>query len=452
MAEIDLRESYRSEDIAHMLHGATVPSEFAQSVNKIYVEGHGVRLRDIDGKEYIDGMSCGFCAGIGYGNKELAEAARSQMEKLHGCMSFANRANQPEIDLARMLSKKMPAGLRRFMFVNSGSDANDTAFKTARYYWREKGLDKYKIISIENSYHGATFGAMSASSFPGFVHKHFGPEVPGFVKVKSPYCYRCAFGKSYPACNIECAEALDEVIGREGEESVAAFLSEPVCSVAGTLVPPKEYWPKVMEILKKRRVLLIIDEVISGFGRMGRFWASEHWDIKPDMMVFAKGLASAYMPIAGLSVSDEIYDGITKSDVPYPHVFTFGGHPVSCAVAVKHLEILERDNLIEKGAQMGLYLLDRLRTIQKESSHIGDVRGMGLDYGIELVADKATKEPFNPEQRVGMRIRALLLEKGIIVGGFGPNNITLGPPLIISKDELDHVVDGLEWAIRSVLG
>jgi adenosylmethionine-8-amino-7-oxononanoate aminotransferase len=169
-------------------------------------------------------------------------------------------------------------------------------------------------------------------------------------------------------------------------------------------------------------------------------------------MVFAKGLASAYMPIAGLSVSDEIYDGITKANVPYPHVFTFGGHPVSCAVAAKHLEILERESLVERGAQMGLHLLGRLKTIQAESAHIGDVRGMGLDYGVELVANKATKEPFDPEQKVGMRIRALLLEKGIIVGGFGPNNITLGPPLIITKDEVDHVLDGLEWAIKKVVG
>ncbi len=450
MAKVSLRETYRREDIAHILHGATVPSEFAKSANRIYVEGYGVRLVDIEGKEYIDGMSSGLVAFLGYGNQELVEAARSQMSKLHSCPSFANRASTPEIDLARKLAEVTPVGIERFMFTNSGSDANDSAIKIVRWYWRERGQNKYKIISQEYAYHGATYGAMSATSFPGFSHKNFEPLVPGFLRIPNFYCYRCSYGKSYPDCDIDCAQGLEEAIEREGEDTVGAFLSEPVETAAGTLVPPPEYWPKVMEICKKHHVLLIIDEYITGFGRMGKFWASEYWDIRPDIMMFAKGLASGYMPMACVGIAEEIYEGMTKTDMPFAHVYTYGGHPVSCAVALKNIEILFRENLIEKAAKMGVYLRDRLSHIQKQSPYVGDVRGSGLYFGIELVANKETREPLDPEKKVSVGIRAQLLEKGIIVGGFGPNNITLGPPLIITREELDYVLDGLERAIKSM--
>lgn len=447
MAHVTLRDSYRREDIAHVLHGGTVPSDFAKSINRIYVGGQGVRLTDIDGKEYIDAMSSGFCACLGYGNLELVEAARSQMAALHSCPSFANRASLPEIDLARTLAETAPGDIARFMFTNSGSDADETAIKIVRWYWREQGKDKYKIISLKDAYHGATYGATSASSFPGFTHKHFGPMLPGFCQVQNPYCYRCPFGKSYPSCELACAQALEDLIEQEGSRTVGAFLAEPVESAAGTLVPPEEYWPRVMEICKKHDVLLIIDEVITGVGRMGRMWASEHWDIRPDIMVFSKGIASGYMPIAGVGITDEIYRGMTRSDTPFAHVYTYGGHPVSCAVAMKNIEILRRDNLIDRGAQMGLYLHDRLSRLQKRSPWVGDVRGRGLDFGIELVADKETRRPFDPVKKVGFVVKARLLEQGIIVGGFGPGNITLGPPLIITRDELDHVLDALEREI-----
>jgi adenosylmethionine-8-amino-7-oxononanoate aminotransferase len=450
MAKVRLRESYRREDMTHMFHGGTVPSEFAKSVNRIYSEGHGVRLTDIDGKEYIDAMSSGLVAFLGYGNQELVEAARLQMGRLHSAPSFANRSNMPEIDLARKLSEITPARIKRFMFTNSGSDANDSAIKIVRWYWREKGKNKYKIISLESAYHGATYGAMSATSFPGFSHKNFEPFVPGFLRVPNFYCYQCPLGKSYPGCDIACAQALEKVIEKEGKDTVGAFFSEPVETSAGTLVPPPEYWPKVMEICKKHNVLLIIDEYITGFGRMGKFFTSEYWDIKPDIIMFAKGLASGYLPMACVGITEEIYEGMTKNDTSFAHVFTYGGHPVSCAVALKNIEIIERENLIEKAEKMGVYAKDRLKNIQKQSPYVGDVRGMGLYFGIELVANKDRKEPFAPEKNVSVGVRARLYEKGIIVGGFGPNNITLGPPLIITKDEIDCVLDGLEWGLKTI--
>ncbi|MBI4588687.1 MAG: aspartate aminotransferase family protein [Candidatus Rokubacteria bacterium] len=449
MAKVSLRESYRRDDIDHVLHGVTIPSNLAKALNRIFVEAYGVRLVDSDGKEYIDGMSSVVCASLGYGNRELAEAARSQMTKLHLVPSFGNRTSPPEIDLARTLADTAPGGIDRFMFTSSGSDSNESAIKIVRWYWRQKGLDKYKIISLQNAYHGATYGAGSASSFPDYTHKDFGPNLPGFTQVPSPYCYRCPFGKSYPNCGIQCAEALDHKIQEEGEDTVGAFLAEPAQSAAGVLVPPPEYWPRVAEICQEHDVLLIIDEVITGVGRMGRMWACEHWDIRPDILVFSKGIASGYMPISGVGVTDEIYQGMTSSDAAFPHVYTYNGHPVSCAVALKNLEILSREKLIDRGAEMGLYAQERLTHFQEQSPYVGDIRGRGLNFGIELVADKETRQLFPPERKIVMSVGAQLLEKGIIIGGSG-NNIRLAPPLIITKDEIDYVLDGLEWAIQGI--
>ena len=453
MEEVNVREMYVQEDMTHMLHGATVPSTFAKAANKIFAQGHGVRLVDIDGKEYIDAMSSGFCACLGYGNKEISETARSQMNKLHCCMSFLNRASLPEIDLASKLSGIAPPGIERFVFTNSGSDANETAIKIVRWYWREKGQDKYKILSVQNSYHGATYGAVSASTFPGLTrHKNFEPFLPGFKTIASPYCYHCPFEKSYPGCDIDCALDLEEAIKREGKDTVGAFLAEPVGSSPGTLVPVKEYWSKVMEICRKYQILLIIDEYITGFGRMGKFFASEYWDIRPDIVMFAKGLAGGYMPIASLGITGEVYKGMTKKDAPFPHVFTYGGHPVSCAVALKTVDILQREGLVEKAKETGFYIKERLNRIQEESPYVGDVRGFGHFFCIELVADKGTKKPFDPQKMVSAAVRDRVLEKGVMVGILGPNNanVMLAPPLIITRDDLDHVLDGLEWGIKNL--
>ena len=452
MLDVKSREKYKQEDIAHVFHGATVPSDFAKSKNRIYAEGHGVKLFDVDGNEFIDSMSSGFCACLGYGNQELAEAAKQQMTKLHCAMSFLGRASLPEIDLARKLAEVTPKGIERFVFANSGSDANETIIKMVRWYWREKGQNKYKILSVQNSYHGATYGAVSASTFPGLTrHKHFEPFLDGFVQIASPYCYRCPFGKSYPGCDIDCAEDLERVIQREGEGTVGAFLSEPAGSSPGNLIPVPEYWPKIMKICEKHNIFMIIDEYITGFGRMGKFFASEHWDIKPDIIMFAKGLASGYMPIACVGIRKEVYEGLTKTDSPFPHVYTYGGHPVSCAVALKTIEILQRDDLIEKAANTGVYIKERLSHLQKQCPYVGDVRGLGMFFCIEMVADQATKKAFDPAKKVSTAVRERVLEKGVMIGVLGANNanIMLAPPLIIKRDELDRVLDALEWGLKN---
>jgi len=440
---------YKREDMAHLLHGFVDQREFAESGSAIIVEANGVRIKDIDGKEYIEARSGSMSVNIGYGRVELAEVAKSQMSKMPFYVSFGGGANVQEIELARKLSELTPSGLQRFMFTNSGSDAVETALKIARFYWRAKGQNKYKIISLDRSYHGATYGAMSVGGAPAYS-KNFEPLVPGFIHIVSPYCYRCPLGRSYPGCDIDCAHSLERTIESEGEDTVAAFMSEPMVGVAGYVLPPPEYWPKIMEICKKHHVLLIIDEVITGFGRTGKFFASEHWGIQPDMMTMSKGLASSYMPMAGTVISEEIYRSIREMGAAFLHVFTFGGHPVGCAVALKNIEIILEEKLVDNAARMGEYLQHRLGKVQEQSPYIGAVRGLGLWCGVELVADKGTKATFAPEKKVAKGVLSRCRERGIILGGFAGDVLGIGPPLIIKKEELDQVIDTFEWAVRGI--
>lgn len=446
MARADLKQAYRNSDYSHLFHGLTVPSDFANSGSRIYVEGKGTKIKDIDGKEYIDFTSGGLVSMVGYGNQELAAVAMVQMSKMHHVPDFAGRASLPDIDLAKKMSEIAPPGLTRFMFVNSGSDANESAFKLVRCYWRELGKNKYKIMFLDRAYHGATFGAQSASGPNVYTTKAIEPLVPGFIRIVSPYCYRCPLNKTYPQCDVACADAIEEAIKKEGADTVGAFIAEPAQSVAGDIIPVKEYWPKVMDILKRHHVLLHIDEVITGFGRTGKLWGCNHWDIRPDIMVFSKGLASGYMPIAGMGVTEEVYKGLTKGDKPFPHGFTYGGHAVACAVALKNIEIILRDKLVENAATIGKYIQTRLEAIKEQSPFVGDVRGWGLHYVMELVKDKTTKEPLN----VAYGISDRLYNKGFVMGRLAPFTVGLAPPLIITKAEIDSVLEELEKEIKNI--
>ena len=443
------KEAYRERETAHTVHGMSVPSQWAEKGSHIYVEGKGSKLTALDGKEYLDATSCGLTNNIGYGSKELAEAAKEQMIKLYHVPNFGERVGIPYIELAAKLAEISP--MQRFVVENSGSEVVDAAFKVARLYWREKGIDKFKIISLERAYHGVTFGALSAMGVPMFKCSSFDPLVPGFSTVPTPYCYLCPLGKSYPDCGIACALALEEEIEKQGEDTVAAFIGEPVQGGGGCIVPPPEYWPKVREICTKHNVLLIIDEVITGFGRTGKFWGHEHWGIKPDLMTMAKGLACGYVPIAALGMTEEVYEGITQSDNPFLHIHTFGGHSVACAVALKNLGIMERENLTERAAKMGAYYQERMNEIKEESPYVGDARGIGMWGRLQLMANKQTKERFDPQKQVGFQlVNRILSEKRILVGSFGDDIVMGGPPLTCTKEEIDSVVDAFDWAVKGI--
>ncbi|UCG82444.1 MAG: aspartate aminotransferase family protein, partial [Dehalococcoidia bacterium] len=258
MAKVSLSSTYREQELAHVVEAVVVPDQWAESASIIYTEGSGIKVRDIYGREYLDASSCGLTNVVGYGNREVADAAWDQMMKLHNSRSFGGVATIPKIRLASKFAEVTP-GLQRFIFENSGSDAVESTFKIARFYWRQKGLDKYKIIYRDRSYHGSTLATMSACN-PGLDNSDFAPFAPGFVSIPTPYCYRCPLDESYPSCEIACAQALEQAIETEGEDTVAAFIGEGVVGSEGFIPPPPEYWPKVRAICAKHNVLMIMDE------------------------------------------------------------------------------------------------------------------------------------------------------------------------------------------------
>ena len=448
MAKVSLSNTYREQELAHVVEAVVVPDQWAESASIIYTEGSGIKVRDIHGQEYLDATSCGLCNVVGYGNREVADAAWDQMMKLNNSRSFGGVANIPKIRLASKFAEVTP-GLQRFIFENSGSDAVESTFKIVRFYWRQKGLDKYKIIHRDRSYHGSTLATMSACN-PGLDNSDFGPFAPGFVSIPTPYCYRCPFDKSYPGCEIACAQAPEQAIEAEGEDTVAAFIGEPAVGSEGFIPPPPEYWPKVREICTKRNVLMIVDEVITGFGKTGKFWAYQHWNVIPDLMTSSKGISSGYIPMSAVGITEEVFKGMTEQNKVFPHLHTFTGHPVACAVSWKVIEIMERDNLVEKAATLGEYIEDRLNALKEKSQYVGDVRGLGVMRGIELVADKRSKQNFDPIGEVGIWVSRRAREKGVLFGSVGDDIMLLCPTPITTMDEIEYIMDTVEWAIMQI--
>lgn len=407
-------------------------------------EANGIIVEDVYGKKYIDGISGAVSVNVGYGRKELAEAARAQMAKLSYAASWSSFTNSAAIEYASKLAEFTPKGLDRFFFANSGSEANETAYKIARFHWINQGRkDKVKIISSEHSYHGLGFAAMSATGME-WSHEMMGPLMPGFIRIPAAYCYRCSFGKNYPDCNLDCAEALSEAIDQEGEDTVAAFIAEPIHGVAGTIIPPSEYWPRIREICDERNILLIIDEVMTGFGRTGRNFACEHWNIVPDLMPMSKGLISSALPFSAVAISDRVFKGM-RGPHTFNHLYTCGSHPVCCAVASKNLEILLRENLVENSAKVGKYMLNCLKKLEKYPC-VGEVRGLGLFAAFEIVKSKETR---TPDSNKAKKLVANARERGLIVRIAG-SAIQLAPPLITTESDINRIMDIIESAVADI--
>jgi adenosylmethionine-8-amino-7-oxononanoate aminotransferase len=334
-------------------------------------------------------------------------------------------------------------------FANSGSEANEVAFKIARFYHFLKGKpEKVKIIARRNAYHGGTLATTAATGIPAFW-RGFGPLDPTFVRVGTNYCYHCEWGKTYPGCGLDCAEAIEETILREGPDTVAAVIAEPVHGAGGVIPPVPEYFPKLREICDRYNVLLIADEVITGFGRTGRWFALRNWDVEPDIVSFAKAVTSAYIPLSGTIVSKEIHEAILQSDDRFMHGMTNSAHPTACAVALKNLQIMEEEGLVENAASMGQRLQDGLRTLLNEDG-VGDVRGIGLIAGVEIVDDKEKHRPFPVELGVGTRVVALAKEKGLISRNFG-DSFLLAPPLVVSAEQVDSMISILRESIQETV-
>jgi adenosylmethionine-8-amino-7-oxononanoate aminotransferase len=435
----------RRLDQEHLIHPVHSAQDQRESI--LFASGEGALLRDGEGREYLDGLASLWNVHAGHGRKELAQAAADQMVRLAYASAYSGFTNEPAVRLAHRLLALAYPNLSGVYFTTGGAESNETAFKMARYVWRRRGrAAKTKIISRYHAYHGLTLGAMSATGIPAF-HKMFAPVVPGFVHVLPSYPYR------YPTAMA--VDALDEAIRREGPESVAGVIAEPVIGAGGVIAPAPDYFPAVREICDRYEVLLIADEIITGFGRTGRWFALDHWGVRPDMVTFAKGVTSAYLPLGGVMVSREIHSDILDAPAAerFMHAATYSGHPACCAVGLANLDILEGEGLVARAAAAGRRLLDGLATL-RELPGVGDVRGLGLMAGIELVADKSTKAP---ALGMGARVLAQARQRGLITriragqeGAFPIGDvICVAPPLIVTDAQVDRIVAILGESLRA---
>ncbi|MFO0997539.1 MAG: aspartate aminotransferase family protein [Alphaproteobacteria bacterium] len=440
-------------DQQHIIH----PLHYAKDNENpmVVMEGHGEMLRDADGKEYIDGLSGLWNVNAGHGRAELGQVAAEQIGKLGFASAYSGATNVPAIKLAEKLCKIAYSNTSAVYFTTAGAESNESAFKMARFFWKVRGKpDKVKVFSRVHAYHGVTMAAMSATGM-GVYHKMFGPLVPNFLQVAAPYPYRWP-GNGDPG--IEAADALEAAIVKEGAGTVAAVIAEPVMGAGGVIVPPETYFPRVREICDRHDVLLITDEVITGFGRTGKWFAAGHWGIEPDLTTFAKGVTSAYLPLGGVLVSKRVHKALQEApaDQKFMHAATYSGHPVCCAVGLRNVEIIEREGLVEKAAIMGRRLLAGLESLRDIAS-VGDVRGLGMMCGVELVENKGTKKP---AIGLGAKVAREALKRGLLTriraGSPDPiigDTICVAPPLVTPAETIDRIVsilrDSITVAMRS---
>lgn len=448
MAVADVVERTQS-DLAHLIHPLYHPSE--HQTPRIWVEGRGAILKDIDGNEVIDGLSCLWNVNIGHGRRELAEAAMQQMTTLAFSSSYTGSSNLRAIELAERLSELLYPSINTFFFTSGGAESTESSFKTARFYWKTQGRpEKVKIISRKLAYHGVTLAAMSATGMAAYWPM-FEPRVPHFLHIESPYPYYFKGGDEHTSQGVAAANLLEEAILREGPDTVAAFIAEPVQGAGGVIIPQEDYFPRIREICDKYDVLLIADEVITGFGRTGRWFGLEHWGIEPDIVQFAKGITSGYVPLGGIGVSDTIRAAIHSAppEKRWMHAFTYSGHPTGCAVALANIKIIEAEGLVQRAAEMGTYLLDRLRTLES-LDNVGEVRGLGMIAAVEVVEDKVARKEFPASAKVGSRLYKEMLQRGLLTRVRG-DVICLAPPLVTTAEQLDRIVEIIGEAIPAAI-
>jgi adenosylmethionine-8-amino-7-oxononanoate aminotransferase len=446
--DIDVDALVRS-DIEHIVHPQYHVRDHGEPI--IMERGEGALLWDVKGDEYIDGLSGLWNVAVGHGRRELADVAAKQLETLAFNNSYVGYSNVPSIKLAERLMELVYPNMEALFFCNSGSEAVDGAIKLARFFWNLEGKpEKMKIIARREAYHGGTYGATAATGLPPF-HERFGPLPGGFVRVETCYPYRCSHCKGADDCDLVCADEVEQAIVREGPDTVAAVIGEPVHGAGGVIVPTSGYWPRLREICDRHDVLLIADEVITGFGRTGRWFALQHWGVQPDMMTIAKAVTSAYVPLAAFIMSSRIHEALLSSppEIKLWHGYTNAGHPVACAVGLRNLQIIEEEGLIEAAASLGGRLLDGLRTLSSHAN-VGDVRGLGLIAAVEVVADKQGRMPFKPAQGVGPKLMREMRSRGLITRVKG-ESILLAPPLVSSPEQIDRMVDIIGESINATL-
>ena len=434
---------------AHFWPHARPVGDMSDETGIRLVDGaEGIWVDDVDGKRWLDVLSGMWLVNIGHGRNEIAQAVYDEMTS---SMSYSpgGTVTPATVRLTGKLASILPDSDSRIYLVSGGSEAVETAVKMAKKYQANQGEStRFKVISRKGSYHGATHACMSLGGGGISAPTDYGPLMPGNIHITNPYEYRCHYCADSGGCNLQCAKELDRAIEHENPKTVAAFIGEPISAASGINVPHPEYWPTIREICDKHGVVMICDEVINGFGRTGKMFAVEHWGVTPDIMTVAKALTSGYMPIGAAIASSKVAETFNDEENTFRHLITFGGNPPACAAALRNLEIMEGEGMVENSAEMGNYLFDKLQTL-REHPTVGDVRGgLGLLAAVEVVKDKQTREKFPKEADLGKKLTAAAQERGLL-GRFADVS-SFAPPLCITRDEVDHMVDSFEDALTEV--
>ena len=435
-------------------------SIFYRDRSKIYPlieRGEGIYIYDDNGKRYIDATGGPMVVNIGHAVPEVIDAMVQQARKI--CFAHTESyVTRPQLEFAQKVIEFAPRGMSKVYFVSGGSEATEVALKMVRQYQLERGeSSRFKVIGRWEGYHGGTMGALSLTGHK-MRGKDYLPYLVNLPHIHAPYCYRCRFGKEYPSCEMTCAYDLERIIKEEGKETIAAFISEPVTgSSLGAMSPPPEYFPIIREICNRYGILLILDEVITGFGRTGKNFGIDHWGVIPDLIVTAKGMSSGYTPLGAVIVHDKVHDVfMSPKRTSFFTGYTYSGNPLSCAVGLAVLRYIEKYRLVQRSADMGNYLLKKLVPL-REFPTVGDIRGKGLLIGIELVQDRRTKTPFDKSKKVGGTIVRKSFENGLsIKTGHGLEDVgdilMIAPPFTVTESEIDQIVDILTSVICEVVG
>jgi L-2,4-diaminobutyrate transaminase len=449
------QHSLHELDKRSLLHPFTSIGTHLEQGPRIMVEGRGIRVRDAEGREYLDAMAGLWCVNVGYGRSEIVDAMTDQARRLPYYHSFLGSSNEPAIRLADRLLGMAPGSMCRVFFGTSGSDANDTQVKLVWLYNNLRGRPaKKKLIARRGGYHGVTVAAGSLTGLP-LVHAAFDLPLDGFLHARAPHHWREAEpGTSEKEFSALLAGELDALIEEEGPETVAAFFAEPVMAAGGVIVPPEGYFEAIVPVLRRHDVLLVVDEVVCGFGRLGAPFGSHVYGLEPDLITVAKGLTSAYVPMSACLVSNKVWEVLREGSPElgiFGHGYTYSAHPVAAAAGLANLEILEREGLVERAARVGAHLQRHLRDAVGEHPLVGEVRGTGMIAGVELVADRTERRSFDAKQAMAQRLHLRLLEEGLICRPVG-QTLAFSPPLIASEADVEEMVSRFGRGLESFAG
>ncbi len=440
---------WQALDREHHLHPFTEHKGLAQSGARIIVKADGTYLWDSDGRRLLDAFAGLWCVNVGYGRKELADVAHRQMLELPYYNTFFKTSTPPAVELTQILAEMTPDNLNYVFYGLSGSDANDTIARMIRQFWNLQGKKSKKtIIARENGYHGSTMVAASISGM-NYMHALADLPLPGFVHIMQPYWYGLGGEQSPAEFGLKAARALEDKILELGADNVAGFFAEPIQGAGGVIIPPDTYWPEIQRICRKHDVLLVADEVICGFGRTGRWFASDHFRIKPDFMTLAKGLTSGYVPLSAAMICDRVAKVLFESG-DFNHGYTYSGHPVSCVVAIENIRILREEGIVDRvRGETGPYLTQRLQEL-KQHPLVGDVRNVGFIGAIELVKDKTKRRTYEPAGKVGTICRDHCFNIGLVMRATR-DTMLLSPPLIWTKANIDEFIELAKKALDLTL-